>query len=619
MTAMSDFRGLEDLLRDFLAEAAETLSTLDNKLVELERAPGDRGLVNDIFRRFHTIKGGAGFLNATELVRLCHHTENLLGKLRNGELAVSAEILDVILAATSSLRVMFGELESGLQPAPADQRLIARLQQTAAGRFRAPHAQPDMPPDGEPPRPDGRRAAPDWTRLYQAVSGKPAPTGSVAPPAARSAGDSLWGRRASDRPGSGEGGGRREGDKAGDASIRVETARLDQLLDLAGEIGLTTTRLASLRAELLAGATDGAGLRSLDAALSQLDSLANDLQGAVMKTRMQPIGRLFRKYPRIVRDLARGLSKTIELELAGEDTEIDKTMIEDLADPLLHLIRNAVDHGIESAAGRRAAGKPECGRVRLAARQEGDHIVITVTDDGRGMDVRELRANAIRNGVITDQQARHMDERSSLDLVFAPGFSTARKVSDVSGRGVGMDVVRTNVRKLDGTIEVRSDPGKGTTVVICLPLTLAILPVLLVRLGDQPFAIPQSLVREIVPIEPTAVQEVGGRAAMVVRGEVRALLPLANLLGREHRGAPRFGVVMNGAGAAPVLAVDEIAGHGNAVVKPIQDFRPEGVAGVTTLPNGRIVLILDMKELIGDGGFRAVPRSAIVPAMARAA
>lgn len=608
---MSDFAGMEDLLQDFLVEAGDLLSGVDNKLVDLERAPDDRGLLNEIFRGFHTIKGGAGFLNATELVTLCHLTENLFDKLRNGELAVNAEIMDVILSATATVRQMFGCLEQGMQPPAADGLLIDDLRKAIAGEQIAKAAPPVAPtPAAQAPMvvSDG----PDWQALLGAITGTVAiaPSGAVVPtPAFHGPAKSpeqviqaAVGRRASDKPGLPPGGGRREGEKPRDNSIRVDTARLDQVLNLSGEIGLTKNRLNALRGDILSGNADAETLHALDAAVSQLDLLVSDLQNAVMKTRMQPIGRLFQKYPRIARDLARNLGKDVELVLSGEETEIDKTMIEDLSDPIIHLIRNAVDHGIEDPPERAAQGKPSKSIVRLEARQEGDHIVILVADDGRGMNADRLRAKALEKGLITDEEANTMDERQSYNLVFLPGFSTASQVSDVSGRGVGMDVVRTNIQKLNGTIDIRSVAGKGTTFVINLPLTLAILPVLLVKLGEQPFAVPLSMVREILPIEAGEVQEVGGRATMVVRGEVLPVLPLVGLLGWEQEAVPEYGVLMQMAELSFILAIDSFAGREDAVIKSLEGFRPKGVAGVTTLSNGQIVLILDIKELLGAAG-----------------
>ncbi|NWG32105.1 MAG: chemotaxis protein CheA [Rhodocyclaceae bacterium] len=625
---------MEDLLQDFLVEATDLLSGVDNKLVELEKNPQDVGLLNDIFRGFHTIKGGAGFLNATELVTLCHLTENLFDKLRNGEMTISKEIMDVILAATAAVREMFAQLESGVQPAPADAGLLADLKAALAGELVKAPAPVPATASAVP------AAGPDWDKLFGAVAGAAA-AGSAVPSAPTSGPISApaatvpdatpqtpeqiiqhaIGRRASDKPGAmAAPTGRRADEKARDTTIRVDTARLDQVLNLSGEIGLTKNRLNALRSDIINGRTDTDTLHALDQAVSQLDLLVSDLQNAVMKTRMQPIGRLFQKYPRIARDLARNLGKDVELVLVGEETEIDKTMIEDLSDPIIHLIRNAVDHGVESPAERRAAGKPEKSEVRLEARQEGDHIVLIVADDGKGMNPEKLRAKALEKGLITDEEANTMDERQSLALVFLPGFSTKDVASDVSGRGVGMDVVKTNIQKLNGSIDIRSEPGKGTTFIISLPLTLAILPVLLVQLGEQPFAVPLSMVREILPVRADEVQEVGGRATMVVRGEVMPIYPIAHLLGWAQERVPAYGVLMQTAEHTFILAIDGFMGREDAVIKSLEGFRPKGVAGVTTLSNGQIVLILDMKELLADlGEQRGVPRSVFLPAEQAAA
>ncbi len=619
---MSDFQGMEELLQDFLVEATDLLSGVDNKLVDLEKAPDDKGLLNDIFRGFHTIKGGAGFLNAQELVTLCHLTENLFDKLRNGELAVGIEVMDVIMAATGAVRDMFSMLEHGTQPGPAEPQLIAQLKLAIAGNLPTKDSAMPVPASVQTPA-DGAAPGPNWDAFYQAVAAvAPVASGAAAAGSAKAGAvpPPAWGRRATDKPGRSATVGRREGERTRDTSIRVDTARLDQVLNLSGEIGLTKNRLTSLRSDILAGKTDTDTLHALDVAVSQLDLLVSDLQNAVMKTRMQPIGRLFQKYPRIARDLARGLGKDVELKLSGEDTEIDKTMIEDLADPIIHLIRNAVDHGIESPEEREAAGKPAKSEVRLEARQEGDHIILVVADDGRGMNAEKLRAKALEKGLITDEESNSMDERQSFNLVFLPGFSTMEKASDVSGRGVGMDVVRTNIQKLNGQVEMKSTVGKGTSVIISLPLTLAILPVLLVRLGDQPFAVPLSMVREILPIQAEDMQEVGGRATMVVRGDVMPILPLSNLLGWSAVEPPEYGVLMQSADYTFILAVDTFAGREDAVIKSLDDFRPKGVAGVTTLSNGQIVLILDMKELLGNmGEHRGVPRHVLLPKMAEAA
>ena len=621
---MSDFPGMEDLLQDFLQEASDLLSDVDNKLVDLERNPEDLRLLNDIFRGFHTVKGGAGFLNATELVRLCHLTENLFDKLRNGEMALTTELMDTIMAATQGVRRMFGELSQLSQPRAAPEDLIADLRAALEGQAvpdNAAATEAAPPTASAAPASSSTGDEPDWQALHGALMGAaPAPVPAVATaatPASTDQGSTAVsapeitpihppeGRRSTDKPGavaSGAPSGRRLDEKsaARESTIRVDTARLDQVLNLSGEIGLTKNRLTSLRVDILAGRTDSETLHALDQAVSQLDLMVSDLQNAVMKTRMQPIGRLFQKYPRIARDLARQLGKDVELELIGEETEVDKTMIEDLADPLVHLVRNAVDHGIEPSEERLLAGKPSKSIVRLEARQEGDHIVLIIADDGRGMSPERIRMKAVEKGIISEEEANMLDDRQSLNLIFMPGFSTKTQASAVSGRGVGMDVVKTNIQKLNGSVEIRSEPGKGSVFMISLPLTLAILPVLLVLLGDQPFALPLSMVREILPIDKNKMQEVGGKETLVVRGEVLPVVALSRLLGWPQVQTPEYGVLMQTSERSFILSVDSFAGRDDAVIKSLDDFRPRGVAGVTTLSNGQIVLILDMKELLID-------------------
>jgi len=612
---MSDFAGMEDLLQDFLQEASDLLSDVDNKLVDLEKMPDDHRLLNDIFRGFHTIKGGAGFLNASELVTLCHLTESLFDKLRNAQMTLTLELMDTIMAATKGVREMFGELSQGTQPRAASPEVLEALRSALEGKSAAaPEAEPKPAPQTAAPHAAAVGDGPDWQALHQSVTGQATPDVPQAPPGEVITAAEVAqlqphfppeGRRTADKPAavvSGAPAGRRAEERAvvRENTIRVDTSRLDQVLNLSGEIGLTKNRLTSLRADILAGKTDAETLHALDQAVSQLDLLVSDLQNSVMKTRMQPIGRLFQKYPRIARDLARQLGKDVELALIGEETEVDKTMIEDLADPLIHLIRNAVDHGVESPHEREAAGKPAKSVVRLEARQEGDHIVLIIADDGRGMSAERIRAKAIEKNIISEEEANTLDERQSLNLIFLPGFSTMDKASAVSGRGVGMDVVKTNIQKLNGSIEIRSEPAKGSVFIISLPLTLAILPVLLVLLGDQPFALPLSMVREILPIEKEKMQEVGAKETLVVRGEILPVIALSRLLGWPQLKPPEYGVLMQAADRSFILSVDSFAGRDDAVIKSLDDFRPRGVAGVTTLSNGQIVLILDMKELLSD-------------------
>ncbi|GHD72517.1 chemotaxis protein CheA [Vogesella fluminis] len=596
---MSDFAGMEDLMQDFLLESTELLSDVDNKLCELEKRPNDKALLNDIFRGFHTIKGGAGFLNVSAMVTICHRTENLFDKLRNGELPLSSELMDVILDATGVVRGMFTTLSQGLSPATPDAGLLAALDSALAGNLASSAAATAKTPVVDTgAAPD----APDWNVLHAAVTGPAtvsAPVVAVPAPVVETVADTPLLPVASPKAAPAK-----VAPQQGMASappentIRIDTVRLDQVLNLSGEIGLTKNRLTTLRTEILQGNMETHTLRSLDEAISQLDLLVSDLQNAVMKTRMQPIGRLFQKYPRLARDLARQLGKEVELVITGEETELDKTMIEDLNDPLVHLVRNAVDHGVESSEERISVGKKPQSLVQLSAEQVGDHIVIEISDDGKGMNPEALRRKAIEKGLIDAETANGLDEKQCLQLIFLPGFSTKDQISSVSGRGVGMDVVRTNIQKLNGRIDINSEQGVGTRISISLPLTLAILPVLVVRACNQPFAVPLAMVREIIPIDVAAIQEVSGRPTIVVRDEILPLKTLAGLLNWAPTQKPQFGVLMQSAEKSFILAVDSFVGRDDVVIKPLQNIRPKGVAGATLSGDGSVVLVLDMEDLL---------------------
>ena len=631
---MSDFAGMEELLQDFLLEAGELLSQVDNKLVELEKRPDDHELLNDIFRGFHTIKGGAGFLNAENLVSLCHRTENLFDKLRNGELKLSTGLMDVIMDATGVVRNMFAALSQATQPEAADAVLIESLEAALAGKSvqrkgresaastPVPAPVPKVAPQPESLSDVASKAADEvtiddinWDVLHAVLTGtpipqetskpvvNPEPVAEVAYTAASSSPVQQAALPVQDLPTPSRSASSSSAPPQSlqkETTIRIDTARLDQVLNLSGEIGLTKNRIANLKTQILHGKHDQETLKALDIAVSQLDLLVSDLQNAVMKTRMQPIGRLFQKYPRLARDLARQLGKDVELVLSGEETELDKTMIEDLNDPLVHLVRNAVDHGIESMEERALSHKSAKAIVTLSASQVGDHIYIEISDDGKGMRPDVIRSKAVEKGIIDAESANSMDDRQSLHLVFLPGFSTKDQISSVSGRGVGMDVVKTNITRLNGKIDVISVPGQGSTFTISLPLTLAILPVLVVRLNNQSFAIPLSMVREIIPIKQEEVQRVSGRATMVVRDEVLPVRSLARLIGWEAKQSPAFGVLMHASDTTFIMAVDGFVGRDDVVIKPLSDIKPKGIAGATLSGDGSIVLVLDMEALLGN-------------------
>lgn len=608
MSAFSDV----ELLQDFLTEAGDLLEDVDSKLVELEQSPEDADLLATVFRGFHTIKGGAGFLEATHLVELCHKTENLFDLLRSKKLVLDAEMMDSIMAATGEVHRMFGEMRNGHQPGAAPQELLEALDAAIEGRTVAPAAAPVVQAVVADPPPSRAKTLNelaqiseddlDWAGLYEAVVGVPPreleqaalSTGMATEAIARQAAAAVRPKAPPPKTKAAQPAAAVQKEN----TIRVDTARFDQILNLSGEIGLTKNRLNCLFQAFASGASNEELIKSLDTVVGQLDMLVSDLQSAVMKARMQPVGRVFQKYSRLARDVSRQLGKDVELVIEGAETEVDKSILEELNDPLIHLVRNAVDHGIETIADRTACGKNPKGIVNLSARQTGDHIVIEIQDDGRGMRPEIIREKAVEKGLISAEEAGQLSVQESLQLIFLPGFSTKDQISDISGRGVGMDVVKTNIQRLNGHIEIQSEPGHGSTITILLPLTLAILPVLMLKLEEQIYSLPLSCVREIIPIEEDKVQYVGGKPTMVVRGEVIPLLDLATLIGRESAPTPKVGVLTISGNKACILAVDSLVGQDEVMIKPLDGVKPKGVAGATLSGEGLLVLVLELRELI---------------------
>jgi len=608
MSAFSDV----ELLQDFLTEAGDLLEDVDSKLVELEQSPEDADLLATVFRGFHTIKGGAGFLEATHLVELCHKTENLFDLLRSKKLVLDAEMMDSIMAATGEVHRMFGEMRNGHQPGAAPQELLEALDAAIEGRTMAPAAAPVAQVAAAVHAPSQAKTLNelaqiseddlDWAGLYEAVVGVPPreleqaalSTGMATEAISRQAAAAVRPKAPPPKAKAAQ----PSASVQKENTIRVDTARFDQILNLSGEIGLTKNRLNCLFQAFASGASNEELIKSLDTVVGQLDMLVSDLQSAVMKARMQPVGRVFQKYSRLARDVSRQLGKDVELVIEGAETEVDKSILEELNDPLIHLVRNAVDHGIETIADRTACGKNPKGIVNLSARQTGDHIVIEIQDDGRGMRPEIIREKAVEKGLISAEEAGQLSVQESLQLIFLPGFSTKDQISDISGRGVGMDVVKTNIQRLNGRIEIQSEPGHGSTITILLPLTLAILPVLMLKLEEQIYSLPLSCVREIIPIEEEKVQYVGGKPTMVVRGEVIPLLDLATLIGRESAPTPKVGVLTISGNKACILAVDSLVGQDEVMIKPLDGVKPKGVAGATLSGEGLLVLVLELRELI---------------------
>ncbi|MDH4394243.1 MAG: chemotaxis protein CheA [Limnobacter sp.] len=646
---MSAFEDVE-LLQDFLMEAGELLEDVDSKLVELEQSPEDRELLATVFRGFHTIKGGAGFLDAKALVQLCHKTENLFDKLRSFELTLSAEMMDSIMAATGEVHRMFGEMRGGHQPDPAPDDLLHALDLAIEGRASEIKLGSNAAPAHDAPSavqevaidpleaefdaianqyakvnnlqigtsPAGATIDPeelDWPALYEAAVGVPPKeleqarlsaqmaTQAVSKQAAAVtkaiAADKVAGKDADPvAPVARKKAPAPVAAAAENSTIRVDTARFDQILNLSGEIGLTKNRLNCLYETIARGDRGEDTIKTLDVVVNQLDMLVSDLQAAVMKARMQPVGRVFQKYSRLARDVSRQLGKDVELVIEGAETEVDKTILEELNDPLIHLVRNACDHGIETIEERKAAGKDTKGIVNLSARQTGDHIVIEIQDDGKGMNPHVLRDKAVAKGLINADEAGSLSVQDCLQLIFLPGFSTKDQISDISGRGVGMDVVKTNIQRLNGRIDIDSELGRGSRITISLPLTLAILPVLMLKLEEQIYSLPLSCVREIIPIEEDRVQSVSGKPTMVVRGEVLPLLDLAALIGRRITTGPKVGVLAISGNKKCILAVDTLVGQDEVMIKPLEGVKPKGVAGATLSGEGLLVLVLELRELL---------------------
>jgi len=539
-----------ELFKDFLIETQELLEGLEEHLVELEAKPDDPELLNEIFRTFHTIKGTAGFLGFSRTSELAHRAEEVLDRLKKGQMSVNQDVMDALLAV---LDIMKGLLED-IKESQAEKADIGPAMAMLEALLKGEATPVEVP---------GK--APETVQQVEAKA------------VARAMGGAA-------------------------ETIRVDVRRLDQLMNLVGELVLSRNRLLQLNGEIGTMHKGERIAEELDLATSQLDLLTSELQEMVMKTRMVPVGRVFNKFPRLVRDLCRASGKEVRLVIEGEDTEVDKTVIEEIGDPLVHLIRNAVDHGIELPEERERLGKPREGLIRLYAAQEGDRIVIGVEDDGRGMDAEKIKRKAIERGLLSPDEADRMDDRAAWNLVFLPGFSTADKVTDVSGRGVGMDVVRTNINKLNGNISIDSTPGKGTKVEIRLPLTLAIIQGLVVRVGRELYVVPLSSVVEAVKVEPGDVYTIQQREVMRFRDSVLPLVRLDRLfqVPEDGKGDREYVVVIGTEDRRVGLVVDDLVGQEEVVIKSLGKLLQDtpAIAGATIRGDGRVCLITDVNEMI---------------------
>ena len=711
----------DEILQDFLVEASEIVELLGEQLVDLEQRPDDGDLLNAIFRGFHTVKGGAGFLGITPLVDTCHRAEDVFNVLRQGQRSVTPHLMDAILQALDVVNACMDSLREGEMPEPADPALLQRLEGLTEADDGSAEPEPEVPVVIEPPAvsepavvetaaagaPGGDEISEDeFEALLDELHGKGrhggAPTTAYGAPAVAASGDEitddefealldqLHGKgqhagvpsAAAQAPAakSGEeitedefealldelhGKGQHKGapvdarapaapapEKAGssaavaaksaakapaqaapkpaaktpvakaapapakaaekaadsarggaktptvETTVRVDTQRLDDIMNMVGELVLVRNRLATLKATMAD--------EELANAVGNLDVVTADLQLSVMKTRMQPVKKVFGRFPRVVRDLARNLKKEVDLVLHGEETDLDKNLVEALADPLVHLVRNAVDHGVESPEDREKAGKPRQGTVVLSAAQEGDHILLSIEDDGKGMDAEVLRRKAVEKGMMDEDAAARLEEKDCYNLIFHPGFSTKTEISDVSGRGVGMDVVKTRIAQMNGMVEIDSVKGKGSKITIKLPLTLAILPTLMVILGQQPFALPLASVVEIFNLDLSRTNTVDGQLTIRVRDRALPLFYLRNWLVRDNayvngQDRPQGHVVVVNVGGVQVgLVVDFLVGQEEVVIKPLGALLQglQGMAGATITGDGKIALILDVPGLM---------------------
>ena len=705
------FEADEEILQDFLIEAGEILESLSEQLVELENDPDNAELLNAIFRGFHTVKGGAGFLALTELVDVCHGAENIFDILRTNQRSVTAELMDVILQALDCINAMFVNVKESVPLEAATPELLAELHRLSipevAGETATSDAGTEVIQQEEPafeefdqdvefdavasnqqanssdemtedeferlldelhgsktPGADEAKVTDnavsstdisddEFESLLDELHGQGAFSPGVGTPATTTASssddiddaefedllDQIHGKgqapksvidspavtpppakkiekkappkpvpvsvpKAAGKPAVSKPAAKTEpaekkttqaSASQGETTVRVDTKRLDQIMNMVGELVLVRNRLTSL------GMTKED--EDLTKAVSNLDAVTTDLQGAVMKTRMQPIKKVFGRFPRVVRDLARSLKKEIKLELLGEETDLDKNLVEALADPLVHLVRNSVDHGIEEPDVRESLGKPREGTVVLAASQEGDHILLTIKDDGAGMNANKLKEIAIERGVLDSDAAARMSDKEAFSLIFAPGFSTKTEISEVSGRGVGMDVVKTKITQLNGTVNIDSELGVGTILEIKVPLTLAILPTLMVIIGEQTFALPLAGVNEIFHLDLTNTNSVDGQLTIIVREKAIPLFYLDQWLVRdfEEKCREKGHVVIVQLGNQQVgFVVDSLIGQEEVVIKPLDRLLhgTPGMAGATITSDGGIALILDVPNML---------------------
>jgi len=568
----------QELLDGFLSEATELLEKIDDDLVALEHSPSDMELLNRIFRSIHTVKGAASFLEFELLVKVTHRTEDVLNKLRRGEMALNPGLMDVILEAVDLVKILINDIKSDeLKERPVEgiiNQLIAVME------------------DSSPPA--EKTAAP--ADAVNAATPAAAPAAAPIPvPVLASGDDPAQARSVAPRAG---------GEELTDKStVRIDVKRVDDLMNQVGELVLERNRMVQLTSDYQNETNLAVFGEELAKLSKRMNFVTSELQMQVLKMRLIPVGNVFKKFPRIVRNLARDLGKQVDLHVHGEETELDRSVVDEISDPLIHLLRNALDHGLETTDERVAAGKPPTGTITLAARHEGNRIIISIKDDGRGIDCDRVAKKALEKGLLTQDQLAGMSRREIYDLLFLPGFSTKEQASDLSGRGVGMDVVRTNIQKLNGIIDIKSELGGGSEFILTLPLTLAIIQSLLVEVESETYSIPLSAVLETLRVQEDSFHTIGGRNVLKLRDSVLPLLSLAsvfNVSRDEQRSDFCYVVVVGVAEKRLGLVVSKLLGQQEVAIKSLGNYlgNVPGIAGSTIMGDGRVALIVDPSKVI---------------------
>jgi two-component system, chemotaxis family, sensor kinase CheA len=615
---------MKEIVESFLVETKEILEKLDLDLVTLENKPKDNELLNEIFRAFHTIKGTSGFLGLERLTLVTHKCEDLLNKLRKGEIELNSKLMDGILSGYDKIGELAECIENNknedvdidetvnnlaallenaanepvevkVKPAkktPAKKKAIAQIKKTPAAKKKTPPVKRTAPAKVkkelvaelvEVEELIIEENEIDTTLKIEELEEKETKPTAAASNAAQKV------------MGSGK-----------ETTIRVDVERLDELLNIVSELVLGRNQLSQINSEFALDYEGSSHAKDLFEATRLIDLMTNELQLVVMKVRMVKIGKVFNRFPRLVRDLSKETGKEIELVISGEDTELDKTLIEEINDPLVHLIRNSVDHGIEAPEERAKLNKPRAGKIHLDAEQEGNNISITITDDGKGIDPEIITNLAIKRGLITEEKAKELTEKEVFNLIFLPGFSTAAKVTNVSGRGVGMDVVKTNVAKLRGTIDIESELGKGTKITISLPLTLAIIHGMIVRVGKEKVVIPLNSILEVLRVHKNEMYKVNQKDVIKLRDRTLPLVSIDDILQIHRNGEAKSDyqnvVVVKIADKSFGIKVDELIGQKEVVIKSLGSYlgNLEGIAGSTIMGDGTVVMILDLSELMNQ-------------------